>query len=170
MFAQQHSTRIRRIGIGFAVAALAVTSFIAPLSASAYELSHETAVMAIGQPGDPPPAPNTPVAAPKKADIRVVARGKTQVGKTTKYSFVIRNLGPNASGNFNAYKEAQLTSATDFMLTDNGYFPMSLASGQEQMVTVSCTPPAGFSCTQATVLTLNNGTDPDNSNNIAVLN
>jgi hypothetical protein len=174
MFAvhQISATTFRRIGLGLAIAALSVTSFAPPLSASAHELSRESVVMALGQQGDMPPipAPNTPLGVATKADIRVVARGKTQVGKTTKYTFVIRNLGPNASGNFNAYKEAQLQSASDFMLTDNGYFPLSLASGQEKIVTVSCTPPVGFSCTQATVLSVNNGTDPDNNNNIATLN
>lgn len=167
---EQASTRIRRISVGFAVAALALTSFVAPLTVSAHELSQATSVMAIGQPGDTIPSPNTPAAVPKKADIKVVARGKTKTGNTTKYHFVIRNLGPSASGNFDAYKEAQMTNGSDFQLTDNGYFPLNLASGQEKMVTVTCVAPAGYTCTQGIALSVNNGTDPDNSNNIAVLN
>jgi hypothetical protein len=160
----------RRIGIGLAVAALAMTSFAAPLSAFAHEAAQATTVMAIGQPGDTPPPTQTPATAPKKADIKVVARGKTQTGNTTKYHFVIRNLGPSASGNFNAYKEAQLNNGSDYQMTDNMYFPLNLASGQEKMVTVTCVAPAGYTCTTGIALSVNNGTDPDNSNNIAVLN
>ena len=167
---EQVSSRIRRISIGFAVAALSVTSFVAPLSASAHEISHATTVMAIGQ-GDTPPQPQTPATAPKKADVKVVARGKTQVGRTTQYHFVIRNIGPTASGNFNAYKEGRMANGSDYQLTDNGYFAMSLASGQEKPVTVVCAPPAGYSCVGAAALAIVSDTiDPDLSNNSALLN
>ena len=62
-----------------------------------------------------------------------------------------------------------MTNGSDFQLTDNGYFPLSLASGQEKAVTVTCVAPAGYSCVKGIALSVNNGIDPDNTNNIAVL-
>ena len=46
----------------------------------------------------------------------------------------------------------------------------SLAPGASKAITVSCTPPAGFVCKQATTLTLNNSYDPNNGNNMATIN
>ena len=172
MFAlEQIPDRFRRIGIGFAVAALSVTSFVTPLSASAHEIALPTTVMAISQTDDPIPAPTVPATATRKADVKVVARGKTQAGGTTKYHFVIVNNGPANSGPFNWYKEGRMSNGSDYQLTDNGYFPMSLAAGQEQMVSVTCAPPAGFSCVGANVIAVvSNLIDPNLSNNSALLN
>jgi hypothetical protein len=158
----QLSLHSRKLGLGIAVAAFAITSIVSPLAAHA----------ATGQPGDTPPIenPGSLGVPPKKADLRIVARGKTQHGATTRYHFVIRNLGPDASGAFTAYKEAWLTKPGDVKLTDNGYFSMaSLASGQQTMITITCNPIPGYNCTKGIALTLNNGTDPNLDNNMAVI-
>jgi hypothetical protein len=164
MFAlHQLTASSRRLGLGIAVAALAITSIVSPLAAHA----------APGGPIEtPPPVENpAPATAPKNADVKVIARGKTLHGHTTKYHFVVRNMGPTSSGAFQAYKEAWMTNAGNVILTDNGYFPMaSLASGQEQQITVSCNPLPGFTCSKAIALVLvNNTIDPNQFNNMATI-
>ena len=153
MFAlEQVSTRFRRIGIGFAVAALTLTTLASPMSA-------------LAAPDDVSwsPAP--------MSDLQVIAKGKTQIGRMTQFNFVIRNNGPAGIVNFNAYKEAHLkqVAGPGFDLVDDGYFTMSLASGQEKPVTVTCVAGAGWKCTQASVLTLSNPTDPNNANNMQTI-
>ena len=73
--------------------------------------------------------------------------------------------------NFNAYNEGQQKKLVGlgFNLVDTGYFQMSLASGQAKPVTVTRTAPVGWECTQATVMTLNNPTDPIAANNIKTI-
>jgi hypothetical protein len=153
----QGFARSRRLGLGIAVAALTLATFASPMSAFAAPVD----------PGhDPHPAPG-------KSDLQVIARSQVTVGSTTKYNFLIKNNGPVAAVNFNAYKEAQqlqMPAGPGFALVDNGYFQASLAAGQSMVVTVTCTPPAGWKCTQATVMTLNNPTDPNGGNNMAVIN
>src|SRR5688572_19454522 len=93
MFAlKQVSTRIRRLGLGIAIAALTLATVASPMSAFA----------APSGPGDTPAAPSS------TSDLQVIAKGKTQIGRMTKFNFVIRNNGPAGIVNFNAYKEAHL--------------------------------------------------------------
>ena len=151
----QISARSRRLGLGIAIAALTITTLASPMSALA----------APSGPGDAPAAPAL------MSDLQVIAKGKTQIGRMTKFNFVIRNNGPAGIVNLNAYKEAHLkqVGGPGFDLVDDGYFTMSLASGQEKPVTVTCVAGAGWKCKQATVLTLNNPTDPNNANNIQTI-
>src|SRR5687767_8982347 len=140
----QGFARSRRFSFGIAIAALALATVASPMSASA----------AGG------------------ADLQVLARGTTQKGTTTFYHFLIRNNGPDAAVNFSYYKEAQqlqVVGGPGFDLVNDGYFQATLAAGQTKAVTVTCMPPAGWKCTQATVMTLNNPTDPNGANNIQTI-
>ena len=168
----------RRLGIGLAVAALAISTAAAPLSASAQENTIDTdtnyEIVPMAQkdngPTTTPPGPNTPVTNVAKADLQVTARGKTQSGKTTLYHFNIRNNGPANAPQITGYKEAHTKAlvGSGFALTDNTYFTFGLNAGQEKNVTVSCTPQVGFYCSQGTVLVfMTTMTDPNGSNDIA---
>jgi hypothetical protein len=166
MFATQHiAARTRRIGLGIAVAALAVTTLLSPIGAAAQEVEYEIVPLAQQE--------QTPIKIPVTADLEVVARGKTTKDGTTYYNFLIRNNGPAAASNISAYKEAHTKAliGPGFQLVDNGYLPpLSLASGQSKVVTVKCTPPAGFYCAQGTALVfMNNMADPNFSNDIATI-
>lgn len=111
--------------------------------------------------------------APPQADLQVLVRGKRTEGGVTKYFFTIKNNGPANAAPINAYKEAQAKAiiGSGFQLQDNGYFVIpSLAPGASKPITVSCTPPAGFVCKQATTLTLSNSYDPNDGNNMATVN
>jgi hypothetical protein len=166
MFAHQYlAAQTRRIGLGIAVAALAVTALFTPIGASAQEAEYETVTLAQKeQPG---------IVIPVTADLEVVARGKTTKDGTTYYNFLIRNNGPAAASNISAYKEAHAKAliGPGFQLVDNGYLPpLTLASGQSKVVTVKCTPPTGFYCAQGTALVfMNNTADPNHSNDIATI-
>ena len=127
------SVQIRRLGLGVAVAALALTTLISP--ASAVENTPGTG------PATPKPEGDTSLIVPKKADIQVTARGKTTQGGTTYYYFMIKNNGPANATNITAYKEAHTyqIGGPGFALVDNGYFSLSLAAGQSTGVKVACT-------------------------------
>ncbi len=161
------SVRIRRLGFGVAVAALALTTAISPMAASAAEKSPETG------PITPRPGGDTPLTIPQKADLQVTARGKTIKGATTYYHFLVKNNGPANAPQVIGYKEAHTfeIGGDGFALVDNGYFYFGLAAGQSKAVTVSCTPQPGFKCTQGSATAyMNTMPDPDNTNNHAVLN
>src|SRR5687768_8214118 len=93
------STRIRRISIGFAVAALALTCATSPITVAAQEDIFEK--VQVSQVEDVNFSP------PPQADLQVMARGKRIDGGVTKYFFVIKNNGPANATPVNAYKEAQ---------------------------------------------------------------
>ena len=159
------SLRSRRLGLGIAVAALALTSYAAPITVSAHEDTSENVRMSLSE--------DVNFSPPPQADLQVLAHGKRTEGGVTKYFFVIKNHGPSTAAPINAYKEAQAKAliGNGFQLQDNGYFVVpSLASGASKVIVVSCTPPVGFVCKQATTLTLNNSYDPNNANNIATIN
>jgi hypothetical protein len=165
MHALKHLSPVtRRLGLGVAVAALAVTTLASPTSASAHAAA-DAASLAQAQAG------STPIVIPMKADIQVTARGKTQVGTTTRYHYVVKNNGPANAPTVNAYKEAHTEAliGSGFQLVSNGYFTLSLAAGQEKAVTVDCTPQAGFYCSRSNLLVLNNPFDPNDSNNLATI-
>jgi hypothetical protein len=151
----QISARSRRLGLGIAIAALTLATAASPMSAFAAQSGPDDMLLA--------PAPTS--------DLQVIAKGKTQIGRMTQFHFVIRNNGPAGLANFNAYKEAQLqqVGGPGFDLVDDGYFTMSLASGQEKPVTVTCVAGAGWKCKQASALTLSNPTDPNNANNMQTI-
>ena len=155
------STLSRRLGLGVAIAALSVTTLASPISAAAYDAD----AASLAQAG------STPIVIPMKADIQVTARGKTQVGTTTRYHFLVKNNGPANAPTVNAYKEAHTEAliGSGFQLVSNGYFTLSLAAGQEKAVTVDCTPQAGYYCSRSNMLVLNNPYDPNDSNNLATI-
>ena len=161
----------RRIGLGIAVAALTVTSLLTPLSASAHQNMVETVQKAPGGPIENPP-PGDPYPSPFQADLKVVGRGKVQVGNTTQYSFAVTNLGPAAANNFNVFKEAHLKTivGNSYLVQSGGTSTMSLASGQTKSVIVTCAPPAGYQCTHANVVAWQtSGNDPDTNNNLGTI-
>jgi hypothetical protein len=162
------SARSRRLGIGVAVAALALASYAAPMTVSAHEGYLDTGEsLRMSRSEDVNWSP------PPQADLKVTARGKRTEGGVTKFFFVISNNGPANAAPINAYKEAQAKPmlGSGLMLLDDGYFVIpSLAPGASKSITVSCAPPAGFVCKQATTLTLNNSYDPNGANNIATIN
>ena len=145
----------RRLGLGIAVAALAISAVATPMSAFAAQTP----------PGEMPiPGP--------KSDIQVIVRGKETNGTTTKFHFLLKNNGPSNLATVNYYKEGhklQVAGGSGFALVDNGYLQMSLASGQSKPVTVTCTAPVNWKCTQATVIAMNNPTDPNGGNNIQTI-
>ena len=154
------SVRIRRLGLGVAVAALALTTVISPVAAA--EKSTETG------PITPKPDSDTSLTIPVKADIQVLARGKATKGNTTYYHFLIKNNGPANAPMINGYKEGHTleTGGDGFEMVDTGYFYFGLNAGQSKAVTVKCTPPAGYYCDHGSVMAfLNNANDPDNTNN-----
>jgi hypothetical protein len=168
----------RRLGLGIAVAALAISTAAAPLSAFAQENlangDYEMTQMAQKDngPTQTPPNPNTPVTAMPKADLQVTANGKTQNGKTTTYHFKIKNNGPANAPQIKGYKEAQTHAliGDGVNVTANGYFDLSLNSGQEKSFTISCTPQTGYYCDKGIMLVfMNNMQDPNFSNDIATI-
>jgi hypothetical protein len=165
MFPTQHiAARTRRIGLGIAVTALAVTTLLAPIGASAQEAEYETITLAQNE--------QPPIKIPVTADLQVTARGKETKNGTTYYYFVVKNLGPANAPQITAYKEAHTKAliGNGFQLVDDGYFNMSLASGQSQPVTVKCTPPAGHYCERGNALVfMNNMADPNFSNDVATI-
>jgi hypothetical protein len=181
MFTLRSLSLSSRLGLGLAIAALAISTVAAPLSASAQENillddSNGYAPMAQKEngatttPQQPDKLPTLTI--PMKADLQVTARGKTQEGATTKYHFVIKNNGPANAPQVVGYREAQTKAliGDGFALTDNTYFNFGLNAGQEKVVTVSCTPQAGYYCSQGSALVfMNNMADPDFSNDIAVI-
>jgi hypothetical protein len=168
----------RRLGLGIAVAALAISTAAAPLSAFAQENlsegNYEITPMAQKDNGPTPtqPNPNTPVTAMPKADLQVTANGKTQNGKTTTYHFKVKNNGPANAPQINGWKEAQTHAVVGdgSNVTDNGYFFFGLTSGQEKTFTISCTPQIGYYCDKGIMnVFMNNMQDPNFTNNIAVI-
>jgi len=148
-----------------ALALLAVAGSAMPIAASAHEATSGTVRMSTAEGVNYSPPP--------QADLQVLPRGKRTEGGVTKFFFVIKNNGPSNAAPINAYKEAHAKAivGSGFELQDAGYFVVpSLAPGATKAITVSCTPPAGFVCKQATTLTLNNSYDPNNGNNMATIN
>ena len=172
------SINSRRFGLGLAVAALAIRSVAAPLSASAQENvldeSYEITPMAQKDNGPTPPNPNpgTVVTSALKADLQVTPNGKTQAGKTTTYHFKIKNDGPANAPQINGWKEAQTHALVGdgVNVTDNGYFFFGLNAGQEKNFTINCTPQVGYYCDKGIMLAfMNNMQNPNSSNNMVTI-
>ena len=157
-------TQFRRLGLGVAVAALALTSVISPVAAA--EKSPETG------PTMPKPDGGASIAIPQKSDLQVTARGKEQKGTTTYYYFMIKNLGPAAASNIHAYKEAHTHAiiGNGAALVGQQSWTLNLASGQSVPVTVTCTPQTGHYCHHANALVwLDTNADPNFSNDVATI-
>lgn len=158
------SVQIRRVGLGVAVAALALTTVISPVAAA--EKSTETG------PSVPKPDGDTSLTIPVKADIQVLARGKEIKNGSTYYYFVIKNLGPAPASNIHAYKEAHTHAiiGNGAALVGQQSWTLNLASGQSQPVTVTCTPQTGHYCHHANALVwLEPNIDPNFSNDVATI-
>jgi hypothetical protein len=168
---QQIAVQTRRIGLGIAVAALAVTALVAPMSASAQEEQYETIVM--GQKAETGVQKLDPdIKIPVTSDISVTGRGKTTQGNTTTYHFLVKNNGPADAPKINLYREAQVqqVNGNGWSLVSNGYTYLNLKSGESKAVTVVCTPQAGYSCIQGTaIVTLDTFADSNFSNDVAVI-
>jgi hypothetical protein len=157
----------RRLGLGIAVAALTLTSLAAPISAFAAQTGDASGPMAPVK-----PTIHAPVTIDVRADLEVTARGKEVKNGTTYYHFLIKNLGPAPASQIIGYKEAHTYAlvGNGFQLVDNGYFNLSLASGESKAITVTCTPPAGMYCERGNALAyMNNNADPNFDNNVATI-
>jgi hypothetical protein len=172
MFPTQHiAARTRRIGLGIAVAALAVTTLISPIGASAQEQEYETIVMGQKeQPGTQPSQP--PIKIPVLSDIEITGRGKTVEGNTTRYHFLVRNLGPANAPKVNVFKQANIQEANGSGWNHVGasYLHLDLKAGEAQPVTLECTPPAGYYCAEGIgQVTLDTFADTNFSNDLALI-
>ena len=139
-----------RLALGLAAVTLTLTGTAGPAAA--------------GQLDQPPPL--------ALADIEVTARTKNTVGKTTTYTFQVRNHGPQADNNVLIYKAYRLDGPNGSMEWNGAYQSFALLSGQAKAITVSCTPPAGKTCALGMVAAYVNGSplDPNGQNNMAQLN
>ena len=171
------STSSLRLGLGLAVAALVISAVAAPLTASAQvNVLDNTNIVPMAKnengPTPLPPNPGTPLDARPRADVQVIANGKTQNGNTTTYHFKIKNNGPANVPHVTGYKEAKTHAnvGDGQNITDFGYFNFSLNSGQVKNFTITCVPQNNYYCDKGTMLVFLNGVQETNfANDIATI-
>jgi hypothetical protein len=174
MFPTQHiAARTRRIGLGIAVAALAVTTMLAPIGASAQEQQQEYETVTLAQKDQPSTQPSQPpIKIPITSDISVIGRGKTTNGNTTTYHFLVKNLGPANAPKINLYRDAQIqqVNGPGWNIVGAGYTYLDLKAGESQAVSLDCTPPAGYTCIQGQAsVTLDTFADTNFRNDVIVI-
>jgi len=158
MFAfEQIASQSRRLVLGLAVAALAVTTLIAPAGTAQAANLDPTLVMS---------GPT--------ADLQAIAVGKHFTNGMWEYLFLIKNNGPAYANNVVIYKEAQLVNlnAGALIFQDNGYLSANIPAGGTYSVYVHCKPSNTFTCFQADVLAkIGQGgpTDPNLNNDTAAI-
>jgi hypothetical protein len=163
MFALQHLTATsRRLGLGIALAALALTTIAPPSTVAAQATTIDAIWVAQTE------SFNDLV--PATSDLEVTKQGKTKQGTTTSYHFRIKNLGPSAASTIHAHKQVYVEAliGNGSAIQDQLGWTLSLAPGQSQDVTVTCTPPNGYYCSNATTLVwLSSNADPNHNNDVA---
>ncbi len=155
---QQVVAPSRRIVLGLAAVALAVTTLVSPASTAQAANVDPSVVRSL-----------------QLADLVATPVGKTVVGSSYTYTFSVTNLGPVKAPTVYVYQEAQLirNDGLASAFQDNKWVTLgSLENGKTVPITVYCKQSNTYTCFQGDIfvkLGAGSVTDPNPNNNTAAI-